>query len=111
MDTTLLFILLFILLATVSLLIFGWKALKPSRKYEAKDGTKFSTESELKKYSDLLTKLESIYEEKNFQSSNNEILDIKVDFLIQLKNKGFPDLKTLLRFKNDFIKLVRLLED
>ena len=99
---------------TIAILVLGLFLIRSSSKknYKSKDGTSFINEEDCKKYDLLLDKLNCLYidDDANQKSSNN-LLGLKADFIRKIRTSSFPDLKTLLQYKADFIKLGRILEE
>ncbi len=80
-----------------------------SKSIEASDGCKFSSEEECRLYEIALQKLKPLYEIN--ASNTNNTYGFNQDFLEILKNKGFNDLKTLLKYSSEIQKLSELLKN
>ncbi len=94
------------LVATVLLLslIFS-KSGKPRKVFEAVDGTKFFSERDCFEYEFLYKRLKCIYGDKKSMK-----LGLNETFIQQIKSDGFSNLNLLISNKNQFKKLVELLE-
>ncbi len=76
---------------------------------EASDGTRFNSEESCRAYESTLDRLKPLYQESD--SSLDKVLGFSQGFLELLKNTGFRDLKTLLKYKGDIQKLVELFDE
>ena len=109
MDTTLIFIGVFIFLALSCLV---WFVLVNSRqnKFIASDGSVFKSQSELEQYHNLLIKIKPLFSDDE-QFSNSQLnLGLDKAFLAKLRSDGFKDIKTLLQYRNQIKTLSSLLE-
>ena len=105
MDTTLIAIAFFILLAIVLLLVFLFNSNKKS--YIADNGTVFDNKSDLELYEDLYVKTKPLFSLEVQQSANNQILGFDNTFLTKLTKDGFLDLVELIKYR----KQLKLLSD
>ncbi len=106
MDITFLAIALFVLLAIVFLIIFLFKNIN-KKSFTAKDGSVFSTQTDLELYEKLYEKTKPLFLVDEQTSSGQPILGFDNLFLSKLTSEGFPDLKTLIKFRNQ----IKLLSD
>ena len=98
MDITLIAIGLFVLVAVVFLSLFLFKNIN-KKSFTAEDGSSFSTQSELDSYQILYEKTKSLFLVDNNDGLNNQNLGFDKSFLTKLTNEGFPDLKTLFKYR------------
>tara|TARA_Y100001968_G_scaffold235302_1_gene218445 strand:- start:1820 stop:2152 length:333 start_codon:yes stop_codon:yes gene_type:complete len=106
MDITLIAIALFVLLALVFLLTFLFKNIN-KKSFSAADGTVFTNQTDLEIYERLLEKTKPLFSVAGQKSSSQSILGFENLFLSKLTSEGFPDLKTLIKFRNQ----LKLLSD
>ena len=77
--------------------------------FTASDGKRFYKQEDCNEYDLLLKRLKFIYEEPSGKNRNKkENFDIDLLFARKLREGGFPDIATLIRFKDDFKKLADL---
>ena len=108
MDTTLIFIGVFIFLILIALVLFLINNLN-KESFVADDGANFNSQSDLDLYNDLLLKTKPIFDEELATSNSSTILGYDKVFLINLKTDGFSDLKTLIKYRNQFKALSGLI--
>ena len=101
MDITFLAISLFILLALAFLLIFLFKNIN-KKSFTAEDGSVFSNQTDLELYERLYEQTKPLFLVDDQKSTNQPILGFENLFLSKLTSQGFPDLKTLIKFRNQF---------
>ena len=101
MDITLFVIAIFLLLAIVFLILFLLKSNK-NINFIAEDGTAFETQSDLDLYNKLYEETKFLFLLDDQLSSNQKIMGFDKQFLSSLTKDGFPDLKTLIRFRKQF---------
>ena len=83
--------------------------LRDQKSIKAADGTLFSTEEARLEYEAVLERLSLIYL-SNDNNSPGATLEFQRGFLDSLKEKGFADAKALIKYRNDFKKLVVLFD-
>ncbi len=85
---------------------------KSKETFIALDGTKFSNKKDCNNYDYLYKLLECLYQDEALTNArrSKEILGLNLLFVNQIKSGGFKDLKTLIGFKDDFMKLAELLD-
>ena len=112
MDLTLIIIVIVILIGLIGLGIYLVTSTS-KKKFVASDGTTLDSKVEQETYESLLKTFKVIFDPTEFANlkQNKEILGLKTAFLDKLKVSGFEDLKTLVKFKDDFIKLSELLQN
>ena len=108
MDITLIAIAIFILIAIVFLSLFLFKSIN-KKSYTAEDGSVFSTQSDLDVYQTLYEKTKALFSPDNEKGSTQQILGFEKSFLSKLTSEGFPDLKTLIKYRKEFKSLSDLI--
>ena len=101
MDITLIAIAIFILLAIGFLILFLFKSIN-KKNYKAQDGSLFDSQADLDIYQSLYDKTKTLFSDNNEEDSPNPVLGLNNSFLIKLKNGGFPDLKTIIKYRQQF---------
>ncbi len=81
------------------------------KKLKSADGTVFRSEEELKKYEELVTKLEPLFDQTKKDSQYKDTLGLDSSFIKLLTQQGFINLKTLLKYRYQFIKLASLISE
>ncbi len=81
--------------------------LREQKTIKAIDGTAFASEEACRTYEILLDKMSKLYaaSEKN---SVRETFGLKPEFLQLLKNEGFSEVKTLIKYRKEFEQLTNL---
>ena len=108
MDITLIAIALFILLAIGLLVLFLLKSTN-KKSFTAEDGSVFESQSDLELYQSLYEKTKLLFLVDDLKSSNQQIMGFDKLFLKNLTRGGFPDLKTLIKFRNQIKSLSDLI--
>ena len=108
MDITLIAIAFFILLAIVFLLIFLFKSFN-KKSFIANDGSVFDSQTDLDAYQNLYEKTKPIFSNDDEKGSSQQILGFDKSFLYKLTTEGFPDLKTLVKFRKQIKSLSDLI--
>ena len=108
MDTTLIAIAFFLLIAIVFLLLFLFKSIN-KKSFKADDGSVFANEEDLDLYNELYTRTSSLFLDEDTQNESKDLLGFEKPFLNRLKNDGFTDLKTLIKFRKQFELLSNLI--
>ena len=108
MDITLLAIAIFILVAVVFLSLFLFKSIN-KRSFIAKDGSVFDKQSDLELYQNLYDKTKSLFSIDDEKDSSQQILGFEKLFLSKLIKEGFPDLKTIIKYRKQFKSLADLI--
>ena len=87
---------------------FLFLLLREQKSFLAIDGTRFASEKACNAYDEVFERMNLLYlkDEKNSESST---LGLQVAFLTLLKEKGFQETKTLMKYRDQFIKLSNLL--
>ncbi len=85
--------------------------LREQKSFQSKDGTRFSSQEACNAYEAIYQRLETLYEVEGKESASQSKLGLSADFLQLLKVGGFGELKTLLRYQDDFKRLSCLFED
>ena len=108
MDITLIAIAIFILIAIVSLTLFLFKSIN-KKSFTAKDGSVFDSQSDLQLYQKLYDKTKPLFSPDNEKGSYQQTLGFEKLFLSKLTSEGFPDLKTLVKYRKQFNSLSDLI--
>ena len=106
MDITLIAIALFILVAIVFLILFLLKSIN-RKSFKAEDGSLFDNQNDLDIYQKLYKKTKPLFSGNNEEGSPNLGLGFDKSFLARLLTDGFPDLKTLVKYR----KQIKILSD
>ena len=108
MDITLIAIAIFILIAVAFLLIFLFKSIK-TKSFTAVDGSVFDTQSDLEVYQKLYDQTKPLFNVEENNAGTQPILGFQKTFLVMLTNQGFPDLKTLIKYRTQLKALSDLI--
>ena len=108
MDITFIAIALFILIAIASLTLFLFKSIN-KKSFIAEDGSVFDNQSDLDLYQKLYPKTMPLFSPYDEKASANPILGFDKLFLNKLTTEGFPDLKTLVKYRKQFKSLSDLI--
>ena len=108
MDITLIAIAIFILVALVFLALFLFKSIN-KKSYIAKDGSVFDSQADLDVYHNLYVKTEPLFNNGDEKASSQELQGFEISFLSKLTTEGFPDLKTLIKYRKQFKSLSDLI--
>ena len=108
MDITLIAIAIFILVAIVFLGLFLFKSIN-KKPFTAEDGSVFDSESDLDVYQKLYDKTKPIFSSDTEKNSAQSILGFERSFITKLSSEGFPDLKTLVKYRKQFKSLSDLI--
>ncbi len=109
MDITLIAIAIFILVALAFLGLYLFKSIN-KKSFTAEDGSVFDNQSELDIYQKLYEKTKPLFSiniEKG--SSSQPILGFDKSFISNLTTEGFPDLKTVVKYRNQIKSLSDLI--
>ena len=101
MDITLIAIAIFILVSIVFLGLYLFKSIN-KKSFSAEDGSVFDSESDLDVYQKLYDKTKPLFSSDAEKSSAQSILGFERSFITKLSSEGFPDLKTLVKFRKQF---------
>ena len=108
MDITLITIAILIFIAIVLLALFLFKNIK-KKSFIADDGSVFGTQYDLELYQDLYEKTKPLFSFAEENASLQQILGFEKMFLSKLTTEGFPDLKTLIKYRKQFKSLSDLI--
>ena len=108
MDITLIALAIFIFLAIVFLTLFLFKSMN-KKSFLAEDGSVFDKQSDLEIYQNLYYKTEPLFSADEENSSSQPILGFEKSFLIKLTTDGFPDLKSIFKYRTQFKSLSDLI--
>ncbi len=101
MDITLIAIAIVLLAAIVFLILFLFKSIN-KQSFTAQDGSSFDNESDLDIYQNLFEKTKPLFSPDDQKSSAQQVLGFQKLFLTKLTSEGFPDLKTLFKYRKEF---------
>ena len=101
MDITLIALAIFIFVAIVFLVIFLFKSIN-KKSFTAEDGSIFDNQSDLDIYQKLYDKTKPLFSPGDEKGSSKQILGFEKLFLSKLTADGFPDLKTLVKYRKQF---------
>ena len=108
MDITLIAIAIFILVAIVFLLLFLFKSIN-KKSFRAEDGSVFDSQSDVDVYQNLYEKTKPLFSSDVEKGSAQSILGFEKSFITNLSSEGFPDLKTLVKYRKQFKSLSDLI--
>ena len=108
MDITLIAIAIFILVAIAFLILFLLKSFN-KKSFKADDGSVFDSQIDLDIYQSLYEKTMPLFSSNNEEGSVNQLLGFQKSFLTKLLTDGFPDLKTLIKYRKQFKALSDLI--
>ncbi len=108
MDITLIAIAIFILIAILFLSLSLFKSIN-KKSFTAEDGSVFDTQTDLDIYQNLYDKTKLLFSPENETGSSQQILGFEKLFISKLKTEGFPDLKTLIKYRKQFKSLSDLI--
>ena len=108
MDIKLIAIAIFIIVAIVFLGLFLFKSTN-KKSFTAEDGSVFDSQSDLNVYQGLYEKTKPLFIIDDINGSSKQILGFEKLFLSKLTTEGFPDLKTLVKYRKQFKSLSDLI--
>tara|TARA_B100000700_G_C14644757_1_gene669140 strand:+ start:160 stop:492 length:333 start_codon:yes stop_codon:yes gene_type:complete len=108
MDITLIAIVIFIFVAILFLTLYLFKSIN-KKSFTAEDGSVFDTKSDLDLYQNLYEKTKPLFLDVYEKNSTQQILGYQKSFLIKLTAEGFPDLKSILKYRREFKSLSDLI--
>ena len=108
MDITLIAIAIFILIALVFLSLFLFKSIN-KKSFKADDGSVFDNESDLDVYQKLYEMTKPLFSSDPEKGSAQSILGFEKSFITKLSSEGFPDLKTLVKYRKQIKSLSDLI--
>ena len=100
MDKILITISLILFIAIVFLILFLYKSTK-RYKFISTDGELFDSQSDLDAYQKLLEKTLPLFSYDESKDNNKLVLGFNKSFLNTLRNEGFSDLKTIVKYRKD----------
>ena len=108
MDITLIAIAIFIFVALVFLALFLFKSIN-KKSFTAEDGSVFDNQSDLEIYQNLYDKTKPLFRNEDENGTTQPILGFQKSFLSKLTSEGFPDLKTLVKYRKQLMLLSDLI--
>ncbi len=88
--------------------LFLFFLLREQKSYIAIDGTKFSSEKACEAYNKVFERVNLLYI-KPENKSESTTLGLSASFIRLLKERGFEETKTLIKYREEFIRLSKLL--
>tara|TARA_Y100001968_G_scaffold329850_1_gene380176 strand:- start:640 stop:972 length:333 start_codon:yes stop_codon:yes gene_type:complete len=110
MDITFVAIAIFLIIAVSFLAIFLFKSIN-KKSYTAEDGSVFDNQSDLDLYKRLYDKTKSLFNADDENGSPQQILGFEKPFISKLTNEGFPNLKSLVKYRKQFKSLSDLINN
>ena len=101
MDITLIVIAIVILVSIVFLVLFLLKSIN-KKTFKADDGSVFESQIDLDIYQNLFEKTLPIFTQNNEEGTTYPVLGFQKLFLTKLLTDGFPDLKTIIKYRKQF---------
>ena len=101
MDITLIAIAVIIFVAIVFLALFLFKSIN-NKNFIAEDGSIFDSQSDLDVYQNLFEKTKPLFSNDDENDKSQQILGFDKAFFFKLTTKGFPDLKSLVKYRKQF---------
>ena len=108
MDITLIAIAIFILVALVFLSLFLFKSIN-KKSFIADDGSIFDNQSDLDLYQNLFNQTKPLFSGDDENGTLQTKLGFQKSFITKLTAEGFPDLKSLVKYRNQFKSLSDLI--
>ena len=110
MDITLIAIAIFLLIAIVFLTLFLFRSIN-KKSFTAEDGSVFDKQSDLDLYQNLYDKTKPLFSLDEEKGAAQQILGFDKLFLSKLIAEGFPDLKTIVKYRKQFKSLSDLINN
>ena len=108
MDITLITISIFLLIAILFLILFLFKSIN-KKSFIGQDGSVFDNKFDLDLYQNLYEKTKPLFSLDDGNGSPQQILGFEKLFLSKLTSEGFPDLKTIVKYRKQFKSLSDLI--
>ena len=108
MDITFIIIAIFILIAVVFISLGLFKSIN-NKSYTAEDGSVFYSKSDLEIYQNLYNKTKPLFSYEDEKSAPQKILGYEKSFLSKLTTDGFPDLKSIFKYRKQIKSLSDLI--
>ena len=108
MDITFIAIAIIIFIAISFLVLYLFKSIN-KKSFTAEDGAVFDSQSDLDLYQKLYDKTKSLFSLDDENSSTQQTLGFEKTFISKLISEGFPNLKTILKYRKQFKSLSDLL--
>ena len=110
MDITFIAIAIFLFVAIAFLIIFLFKSLN-KKSFKAEDGSVFDNQSDLDLYQKLYDKTTPLFSYDDENVSAQQILGFDNKFISKLTKEGFPNLKTLVKYRKQIKSLSDLINN
>ena len=101
MDITLIAIAVVILVAIVFLILYLFKSINKIS-FASEDGSVFDNQSDLDSYQILYDKTKPLFSIDKKNVTPKPILGFETSFLTKLTADGFPDLKSVVKYRKEF---------
>ena len=88
--------------------LFLFFLLREQKSYIAIDGTRFSSEKSCEAYNKVFERVNLLYIESE-NKSESSTLGLPAPFIKLLKERGFEETKILMKYRQEFIRLAKLL--
>ena len=108
MDITLIAIAMLLFFVILFLILFLFKNIN-KKSFIAEDGSVFDSKSNLDLYENLYDKTKPLFSSDDLKDSVQSILGFQKSFLTKLTGEGFPDLKSLIKYRKQFKSLSDLI--
>ena len=110
MDITFIAIAIFLIIAVSFLALFLFKSIN-KKSYTAEDGSVFDNQSDLDLYNRLYDKTKSLFNTDDENDLPQQIPGFDKGFISKLTKDGFPNLKSLLKYRKQFKSLSDLINN
>ena len=104
MDIILIAISVFVFFAIAFLALYLFKSIN-KKSFTAEDGSVFDSQSELDLYQRLYNKTKPLFSPHDEKGSSQLTMGFEKTFLTKLTKEGFPNLKTIFKYRNQFKSL------
>tara|TARA_Y100001968_G_C19325804_1_gene701642 strand:+ start:671 stop:1003 length:333 start_codon:yes stop_codon:yes gene_type:complete len=110
MDITFIAIAIFLFVAIAFLTLFLFKSIN-KKSFVADDGSVFDSKKDLDIYVSLYDKTKPLFSPDDDKNSPQQILGFEKSFISKLTSDAFPDLKTLVKYRQQFKSLSDLINN
>ncbi|ABX08735.1 hypothetical protein [Prochlorococcus marinus] len=85
---------------------------KTKKSFISKDGTSFRDQESCDNYEVICERFTGFFDEEALRTNKkkNDLTGLRIAFIKLLKSDGFQDVKTMIKYKDDFRKLADLFE-
>ncbi len=110
MDITLIAIAVFVFVAIAFLALYLFKSIN-KKSFTAEDGSVFDSQPDLDLYQRLYDKTKPLFSPDDENGSSQQTLGFEKTFISKLTIEGFPNLKTLVKYRKQFKSLSDLINN